>query len=281
APTHGFARHVGMKTTFRMLNRLWTAHYASGRFIEMGLPMEKGLTLIISRTDGHQFEKLYRTIKAYRPDVNILYLSSRVVSAARRLLVAYRVKLCKAGFGPYSGGSTPSSGYVAIYLLMHMCQTLTVYGFGRTKLMGQGSYLPYHYYTGVGSRQAGDPVHSFSSEDALISELARENYLSMCSLREVNGSCHTSSCSAGAIHRHNKMCGFNQFSTMAAYQDAFRKAGMPYKESEFLDAARKQEKVRYEVSAAAYAKYILSKEKNLTRYEKLKQKYSSSKERAR
>jgi len=37
-------------------------------------------------------------------------LSSRVVSSARRLLVDYRIGMCRAGHGPYSGGSTPSSG---------------------------------------------------------------------------------------------------------------------------------------------------------------------------
>ena len=33
-----------------------------------------------------------------RPDVRVLQLSSRVVSAARRLLVRYRVKLCQSGY---------------------------------------------------------------------------------------------------------------------------------------------------------------------------------------
>jgi hypothetical protein len=64
----------------------------------------------VSRTDGKMFEKMHRTIKMYRQDVAILDLSSRVVAAARKLLVAYRVRLCQQGFGPYGGGSTPSSG---------------------------------------------------------------------------------------------------------------------------------------------------------------------------
>jgi len=64
----------------------------------------------VSRTDGKMFEKMHRTIKMTRQDVAILDLSSRVVAAARKLLVAYRVRLCQQGFGPYGGGSTPSSG---------------------------------------------------------------------------------------------------------------------------------------------------------------------------
>ena len=43
APTGIYAKFVGMKTTFRMMNRLWSAHYGSGRFIEMNLPLERGV----------------------------------------------------------------------------------------------------------------------------------------------------------------------------------------------------------------------------------------------
>jgi hypothetical protein len=41
---------VGSKTTFRMLNRLWTAHYANGRFERMNLPMERGVTFVVRPT---------------------------------------------------------------------------------------------------------------------------------------------------------------------------------------------------------------------------------------
>lgn len=47
-----------------------------------------------------------------REDVRVLYLSSRVVSEARRLLVSYRVRLDEAHLGPYYGGSTPSTGFL-------------------------------------------------------------------------------------------------------------------------------------------------------------------------
>ena len=53
----------------------------------MNLLLERSLTLMVSRTEGKQFEKMHRTIKQFRPDVAILYLSSRVVGAARKLLV--------------------------------------------------------------------------------------------------------------------------------------------------------------------------------------------------
>jgi hypothetical protein len=61
------------------------------------------------------------TNRRYRQDVAILYLSSRVVAAARKLLVAYRVRLCQQGFGPYGGGSTPSSGCDPLPVAVSYC----------------------------------------------------------------------------------------------------------------------------------------------------------------
>eukprot|EP00976_Prorocentrum_cordatum_P115574 1196032-Prorocentrum_minimum.AAC.8 len=67
-------------------------------------------------------------------------------------MVAYRVKLdevrgwasgpngcgppgltggaLRSGRGPYHGSSTPSSGYLALYLMLQLCDQITVYGFG-------------------------------------------------------------------------------------------------------------------------------------------------------
>jgi hypothetical protein len=41
-----------------------------------------------------------------------------------------RVMLDEAGRGPFHGGSTPSSGYLAVFTLLQLCESLTVYGFG-------------------------------------------------------------------------------------------------------------------------------------------------------
>lgn len=179
SPVKAFARWVGTKTTIRILNSLWSAHYGSGRYEGMNLPLEKNVTIIVSRTTGHSFDKIVDTIKKKRPDVRVLQLSSRIVSAARRLLVRYRVKLCQNGYGPYSGGSTPSSGFVAVYYLRTICKRVTLYGLGTVNIPD----VPYHYFTGVGSRKKGNSVHSFDSESALLDALAWENKVEQCKYR--------------------------------------------------------------------------------------------------
>ena len=114
------------------------------------MPLEKGVTLLLSRVTGAQFDDLGMSIHRQRRDVRLLLLSSHLISAARRLLAGYRDRLCKSGYGPYPGGSTPSSGFVSVYLLMQMCGRVTLYGFGsRSESQRKAKY---HYYTGFGSR---------------------------------------------------------------------------------------------------------------------------------
>lgn len=73
---------------------------------------------------------------------------------------AAAARLCHAGYGPYMGGNTPSSGYVGVYLAMQMCSKVAVYGFG-VKEVG-GEKVSYHYYTGYAARKVSRPptVHA-------------------------------------------------------------------------------------------------------------------------
>jgi len=73
------------------------------------------------------------------------------ISAARRMMVGYRIRLDDAGRGPFHGGSTPSSGYVALYVMLQLCDQVGVVNiFYCTKLRANGRavYIPYslpHY----------------------------------------------------------------------------------------------------------------------------------------
>jgi hypothetical protein len=64
-------------------------------------------------------------------------------------------RLCHAGYGPYMGGNTPSSGNVGVYLAMQMCSKVAVYGFGVNEVGGEK--VTYHYYTGFAARKVRSP----------------------------------------------------------------------------------------------------------------------------
>ena len=207
-PIRGYEKYVGHRTTFRMLNNLWSQRYSMGKdFVHTGyncdmtvfdpklkrgvcvdpkkqdlqarLPTEQRVTFIISRTTGQEYSALEDQMREdSRVDVSVLMLSPRVVKAARRLLTGYRVRLCRTGRGPYDGGSVPSSGFVAIFLLHNLCEHVSVFGFGNYRI--NGKYPSYHYYDSMGARKFGTEVHSWTSEQMVLEEMAREGHIRYC-----------------------------------------------------------------------------------------------------
>jgi hypothetical protein len=101
-----------------------------------------------------------------RPDITLLMLNSRVVAIIRQVLLDYRARLCNAGYGPFTGGNTPSSGWVGVYLATQLCAKVNVYGFGVGEVGGKD--VTYHYYQGYAARKFGTDVHSFDTETHLI-----------------------------------------------------------------------------------------------------------------
>jgi len=205
-PVVGYENEVGHKTSFRVLNALWTQRYAMGKdFMHTGfncdltkfdiinnkdtcigrydptqrLPQEPDVTFITSRVSGFRYSALVeRFYIDNRRDLTVLFLSPRVVQAARRLLTGYRVKLCKSGRGPYEGGNVPSSGFVSVFLLHNLCKNVSVYGFGKYRF--DGKVAQYHYYDGLGSRKMGTSVHSWTAEQLVLEQMAREKHIRYC-----------------------------------------------------------------------------------------------------
>eukprot|EP00873_Tetraselmis_striata_P002128 jgi/Tetstr1/422392/TSEL_013231.t1 len=209
APTYSayYRKLVGQRTSFRLLNHLWSANYAF-RLYKKNLPLERNAWLIISRASGHIFDKLAGFLSDERPDVRVLMLSGRTVGLARRLLLDYRIRLCQAGSGPYPGGAVPSSGLVSVLLLMQMCRNVTVYGFGsdqpdptrRAEYPGKRlPHVPYHYFVGHQARAVGMPVHSWPAEERLLTALHKAGRIQFCRPELLARG------NAGRHHNHN--CG--------------------------------------------------------------------------
>ena len=188
APTKGFVKFVGSKTTFRILNALWTNIYAknvrlrkdgsldSKGSIHIGeiknVPLEFNTTLIVSRSSPENFDKVCLAIENKRSDIQLLLLAPKVVTAAKWLLNEYRQLLCSHGYGPYPGGHTPSSGFVTIFVMLQLCKKMNLYGFGDS-----GTSTKYHYFSGGGHRTVGNLVHSWNSEMEMIQALHRNDFL--------------------------------------------------------------------------------------------------------
>ena len=164
APTlGGLELHVGKKTTFRMVNHKWTIAYAGGN---PKLQLENDTTLIVSRTSWQEFVEAGIFLNETRPDVRLKLLSRPTVDRAGGLLRKLRENLEKFRPRRYPGKGSPSSGFIAIFLLMQICDDIGVYGIGDgVAIDGLSSW---HYFEGkvfTGTREFGvDPHHSWELE---------------------------------------------------------------------------------------------------------------------
>ena len=193
-------KNVGSRTTFRLINTRWANKYGDLRYVDGGgLPLEDDVTLIVTRARPKAYDQMAQYLKTARSDVTALYLSSRVVGKARQLLLEYRQRLEERGFGPFYGGSTPSSGFVGVYLLLQMCGTVTVYGFGLDD-ENSGERHTYHYFylfSPQHSRKKNsmNRTHSFDAERALLRALVEAGLVTFCSPK------------IGGTAAENKLCG--------------------------------------------------------------------------
>ena len=99
APTVSYEKFVGKKTTHRLLNRLWTLAYAdykglNGRYRRWAKkwPLEKGVTLISSRTASENFVALVEYLQKTwrRKDVTSLVMNRSLVSKAETMIKDFR-----------------------------------------------------------------------------------------------------------------------------------------------------------------------------------------------
>ena len=132
APTVGFERWVGSKTTHRVMNAIWSGRYyndAVGSTVVMDvLPLEANVTVLSSRSPDNDFNRLKSSLSKRRPDVIATKLSNEFVNLAGDYLRRVRVDLERLRGVPYSGKGSPSSGFLSVFFLLQLCRQVDVYG---------------------------------------------------------------------------------------------------------------------------------------------------------
>jgi len=171
AITTGFEEQVGNKTTMRLVNRKWAAAYKKS----FSLQLEKNCTLMCSRTTWETYLQVARSIRQRRPDVTMQLVSREVVDSSGMVLRELKDRVEKVRGVPYLGKASPSSGFVGVYLLLQMCDKVSVYG------VGDGMAGSWHYFEGrafAQSREFGnDPHHSFELEHDMLQVLDEGNFI--------------------------------------------------------------------------------------------------------
>ena len=140
APTTNSKTNVGSKTSLRLINNLWTQTYAKANLKRSekgasGTPLETNVTVYVTRPSADDYMKLVRRSRQSRRDVGIRLVSSRVVSLVRDgILTPFRDRMAEVGADELTvalleGRNTPSSGLVAVFMMIQLCDRVTVYGF--------------------------------------------------------------------------------------------------------------------------------------------------------
>mmetsp|Transcript_19042 Transcript_19042/g.36359 ORF Transcript_19042/g.36359 Transcript_19042/m.36359 type:complete len:266 (+) Transcript_19042:296-1093(+) len=109
--------------------------------------------------------------------LNFAKVDRRVTRLTQDFVAQFRACREKTANRKYGGGTSPSSGMIAITLLVGLCKSITTFGIGGTWT----ATTPYQYYTFLHSeRPDGNPTHSFSAEQALVRHLADSGIIRMC-----------------------------------------------------------------------------------------------------
>eukprot|EP00899_Mesostigma_viride_P028873 jgi/Mesvir1/9170/Mv06910-RA.1 len=207
ARTHKFEEHTGNRTTLRVLNNKWAGQYAllrtrarDGRDFSHRLPLEAGVTLVVTRDEGAARAKLLAHKALPRinrtGDAGLLWVPVGTVEAARSLLLAYSDRWTSRHSPSFLAGAghTPSTGYLAVYLASQVCSRLTLYGFGPSYDRG-GHPLPtpLHYHDGDAQKLFSG--HSFTREMLLYEAWAQSGKVKMCHFFQ------------GRCDQHDTQCG--------------------------------------------------------------------------
>jgi len=168
--TEAYHEYVGSKTHVRVLNRRWTQLYAT-KHKSLLQKSDAGNLIIASRAQTRFFERLGEEITSNATGKMLLLANHNLVGHGLRLLRSFRNGLQEALGLQFKGGDSPSSGFLAILLMMQVCTKTSIYGFslgGCSK--GCGSY---HYFNDVpdNPRRSAYKGHTYINEGWLLKAL--------------------------------------------------------------------------------------------------------------
>jgi hypothetical protein len=213
---------VGARTTLRILNKRWTAiygrHHPELMHVDPDGKKDGGerMTVIASRCNVAEYKKLGQSAARLDPPVPTLFLATRIASHAGELLSVFRRGMTEAmGRKYYRGGTSPSSGFLAVFIMLQMCgldgladggrggaglggvdadgawraANVGVYGFSADECRKAGCVNSYHYFNGFIDSPwlRAHPSHSFELEGIALQALSAVGEI--CYVANSTGSC--------------------------------------------------------------------------------------------
>ncbi len=172
-------------------------------------------TFVVTRSESRIFESLANAQRRRRPDLGTLYMSPHIIRECRKMLIAFgEVELSDNGADPAGQGGqggqgeageegadasasavpangiptdmTPSTGLVAVYLAMQMCEGISIYGFnlldGKRHTEMKEANTTYHYFKHYADSEKliSHPHHEFKLEGQLYRSLQKNRVVRLC-----------------------------------------------------------------------------------------------------
>ena len=188
APTKGYEKFVGKKTTHRLLNRLWTIAYHDGSGINKiyrggGWPLRKRSHSDFF-TDGtpENFVRLayYVKNKLKRKDVQTLFLMPGNPSGGGEFVEEVPKMLREEALEKLQSSWIARLGFSRYRNVTSVVRKYHSVRFGK----GQRGD-PYQYYRLKQThRSYGNPVHSFDTEDIMFRTMANDGVINFCNAKE-------------------------------------------------------------------------------------------------
>ena len=205
---------VGARTTLRILNKRWTAiygrHHPELMHVDPDAKEDRGgrMTVVASRCNVAEYKKLGQSAAKLDPPVPTLFLASRIASHAGELLSVFRRGMTEALGRKYRGGTSPSSGFLAVFLMLQWCgrdkrddgvgaqgsepwrpSKVGVYGFSADECRKAGCVNSYHYFNNFIDSPwlRAHPSHSFELEGIALQALSAAGEI--CYVTNSTGKC--------------------------------------------------------------------------------------------
>mmetsp|Transcript_32706 Transcript_32706/g.92767 ORF Transcript_32706/g.92767 Transcript_32706/m.92767 type:complete len:292 (-) Transcript_32706:130-1005(-) len=144
-PTIKYENKVGTKTTFRLVNTNHAGWHEKEEADVQQLQSMIGLLLYVKYRKAHPNAKLF----AFDPDF------SEYVSSNLPVL--------------------PTGGYFAIWMALHRCANVSVYGFH----FEPGFHINHHYFNSEKPLKGAKAIHDYEAEYKRIKHLAKNQYLTL------------------------------------------------------------------------------------------------------
>jgi len=145
APTHGFERHVGARTSLRFVSPINAGWTEGNETLLMPMPTKQYLYLQVVLHRKHPGGKQYMLDREFNE------------------------------YGASVLPSLPTIGFLALLMALQRCRQVTVYGFHTDSTYG----IPYHYYNNEMPKRKLAYSHNLHEEQAKLLAAARQGLLTM------------------------------------------------------------------------------------------------------